>query len=266
MGTSAAPVIDIRHKRLDPTAFAWKADGPEGTFRATLATFDVVDHDGDVTRPGAFPVGKELPISAYGHASWYESLPVGKGIIGADQRSAWVDGEFFLDTTAGRDTYNAYKRLGALGEWSYGFRPTKTSTDEADLAQFTGAYQILEQVDVFEASPVLMGAGIGVTTQWVKSTTTLATRLDKHLADTEALVEHARAAVSMRAKEGRVLSTANTERIKTVADRQEALAAELRQLLTEATPASDEDTGKSALAVLVRAAEYDLLAARMRAA
>ena len=39
-------------------------EGEEGTFEAVFATFNVVDRDGDVTKPGAFRDGQKVRINA----------------------------------------------------------------------------------------------------------------------------------------------------------------------------------------------------------
>jgi hypothetical protein len=152
--------------------------GKEGAFRATLArlaTTDgtrVVDRDGDAyTGPQAWPVGKAIVISAYGHTSWQGALPVGFGVVGANQHTAWVSGEFFTDTNHGRDTYNTVKQLAAkgLGDWSYGYDALDYSNDPSEIRAFApGAKRILKQLDVYEASPVLVGAGVGTGTDSIK--------------------------------------------------------------------------------------------------
>ena len=40
-----------------------KIDGDAGAFRATIATLNVIDKDGDVTVPGAFRKGQEVRIA-----------------------------------------------------------------------------------------------------------------------------------------------------------------------------------------------------------
>lgn len=157
-------------RRKSMTGLEFKA-GPAGSFRATLATFNVVDKDGDVTMPGAFPIGKEVLVSAYQHTSWQGALPVGKGVVGADDHTAWIDGKFFLNTTPGKDTYLTVKELAAsgLGEWSYGYDIKESSTDDSELQPYPGGVQILKNLDVFEASPVLIGAGVNTGTEYVKS-------------------------------------------------------------------------------------------------
>lgn len=136
-----------------------------GEVTAVFSTFDVVDNDGDVTRPGAFEDGAEVPISAYGHASWQGALPVGKARIRQTDTQAILEGQFFMNTAAGRDTFTVVKELGDLGQWSYGFDVIKQSFGEWDGRKV----RFLEQVRVHEVSPVLVGAGVGVRTLSAKA-------------------------------------------------------------------------------------------------
>lgn len=137
----------------------------EGQVEAVFATLNVVDHDGDVTVPGAFEDGQKVLISAYGHSSWDGVPPVGKGTISANQEVATLKGQFFMNTTNGRDTFNVVKEIGDQGEWSYGF-----DTLQADFGTFEDKQvQFLRKLDVHEVSPVLKGAGINTQTLSVKS-------------------------------------------------------------------------------------------------
>jgi hypothetical protein len=145
----------------------------EGTFRARIATLaPVVDKDGDVTLAGAFPNGKRVLISAYMHGSWASgtgALPVGDGVISSDGNAAYLDGKFWLNTEAGRETYLSVKNAADLQEYSYGFLVLDSSTNPQDLATYPGAKQILKSLDVIEVSPVLMGAGVNTGTLAIKS-------------------------------------------------------------------------------------------------
>jgi hypothetical protein len=150
-----------------------------GNFRASIARITnadgtrVVDKEGDAyLGPQAFPVGKAVVISAYQHTSWSGALPVGYGVVGANQHSAWVSGQFFTDTTAGRDTYLTVKALASrgLGEWSYGYDVLDQATDRAEIADLApGAKRLLKSLNIFEASPVLVGAGVGTQTDEIKA-------------------------------------------------------------------------------------------------
>ena len=139
--------------------------GDRGQVEAVFATLNVVDLDGDVTLPGAFPSGKEVPISAYNHTSWSGAMPVGKGTIRETGTEAILTGQFFMDTTAGRDTFNVVKHMGAKGQWSYGYDVLDAAPGVVDGADV----QLLKSLDVHEVSPVLLGAGINTRTIDAKS-------------------------------------------------------------------------------------------------
>lgn len=135
-----------------------------GSFRAVFSTFNVIDLDGDVTLPGAFTDGQNVRIAYWGHR-WHD-LPVGRGVIHADDKEAWVDGQFFLDTEAGLETYKTVKNLAELQDWSYGF-----DVIESKSGQFEGNdVRFLSKLTVHEVSPVLLGAGIGTHTVMIKGT------------------------------------------------------------------------------------------------
>lgn len=142
-------------------------DGDKGTFVALFATFNQRDSDGDVTLPGAFEDGKNIVVSSYGHGSWEGQLPVGDAVIKQTDTEAQAHGQFYLDTTAGLDTWRTVKRQAAkgLGQWSYGYDPA-----DAFPGEFEGQpVRYLKRVTTYEVSPVLLGAGIGTQTLNVKS-------------------------------------------------------------------------------------------------
>lgn len=132
----------------------------QGIVSAVFSTFNHLDLDGDVTLPGAIKDGAEVVISAYGHQSHYGALPVGRGKIRTTPSEAIVEGQFFLDTTAGRDTFNVVKALGLLAEWSYSLHDvvSERGTWQGQPANF------LKSIRIKEVSPVLLGAaGPGAT-------------------------------------------------------------------------------------------------------
>lgn len=151
-------------------------DAALGTVEAVFSTFDVVDHDGDLTRKGAFTEGAPVVISAYGHKSHDGVLPVGKGTIHEDGDRAILKGQFFLNTTQGRDTFETVKALSedGLQEWSYSLQNV-----ESERATIDGkSVRIITKVGlVKEVSPVLIGAGIATETLSVKATKQAASSL-----------------------------------------------------------------------------------------
>jgi hypothetical protein len=137
-------------------------DATKGEVSAVFSTFDVIDKDGDVTPADAITDGAPIVVSAYGHQSWAGALPVGKGTISVTKSEAIANMQFFMDTTQGRDTFNAVAELAksGLGEWSYGF-----DIVEAEAGVFDGKdVRVLKSLDVHEVSPVLRGAGVGTRT------------------------------------------------------------------------------------------------------
>jgi hypothetical protein len=139
-------------------------DADQGLVEAVFSTFDVVDKDGDVTRKGAFTDGADVVISAYGHQSWDGELPIGKGVIRVRGDEAILEGQFFLDTAAGKDTFTVVKELGDLQEWSYSLEEV-----EAERGDFNGKnVRFLNKITVKETSPVLRGAGVDTRTLAVK--------------------------------------------------------------------------------------------------
>jgi hypothetical protein len=135
----------------------------EGEFTAVIATMGVVDHDGDITRPGAFKNGQETLIESWNHN--YSALPVGKGVIHEQGNKAIITGTFFLDTVSGMEHYKVVKNLGPLQEWSYSFSIEKSSRGNVDGEPV----QYLEKLDVLGISPVQKGAGISTGTISIKN-------------------------------------------------------------------------------------------------
>jgi HK97 family phage prohead protease len=134
-----------------------------GQFKAVFSWFDVIDKHGDVTLPGAFEDGAKIKIASWGHR--WENLPVGRGEIHQDEKKAWVDGMFFLDTESGLETYKTVKNLGDLQEWSYGFEELDSSEDKVDGQKV----RVLKKLKAFEVSPVFIGAGNDTQTLNIKS-------------------------------------------------------------------------------------------------
>jgi len=134
-----------------------------GEFQAVFSTLNVIDLDGDVTLPGAFEDGQQVRVAYWGHR--WQDLPAGKGVIHADEEKAWIDGQFFMDTEVGRETYKTVKNLGDLQEYSYGY-----DLIESDRGKFEDRDVLfLQKIKVHEVSPVMLGAGIGTGTTDIKA-------------------------------------------------------------------------------------------------
>lgn len=182
---------------------------------------DDIDKDGDVSLVGSLPLGKEVPISAYAHASWPERggrLPVGLGVLSEGKGKGGknlgiLTGRFLAETTHGRDTYLTVKALGALQEWSFGYVAEGSKGTWAGLPA-----NLNKRYDVYEVSPVLVGAGNGTSTLAVKEGDPLAglPMADHYLRvleEVDEFTKRTREIADLREKEGRVLSAANRTRL-----------------------------------------------------
>lgn len=217
----------------------------EGAFRCTFATLNVVDKDGDVTVPGAFQKAP-VRVSQFGH-NWGAYI-IGDGTIAADDKKAWADAEFYLETSNGLDTYRSVKRASAAGlqQWSYGFDVVKFS-----LGKFENQdVRFLEALEVHEVSPVMLGAGVGTGTDLIKSLTLADQSLTARAAVDGLVVRYAALAAEVR-KEGRAISAARIARIREVianargsATAIAAAAEELEKMLADA---GADDPAKAAL-------------------
>jgi hypothetical protein len=133
-----------------------------GQFTAEFATLNVIDHDGDWTKNGAFIEGQETLIEPWNHN--YGNLPVGKGVIHEVDDKAVIEGQFFMDTQSGLEHYRVVKNLGPLQEWSYSFEILESSPGHVDGQNV----RYLEKLDVWGVAPVTRGAGIATGTTSIK--------------------------------------------------------------------------------------------------
>lgn len=215
-------------------------DASKGTVEAVFATLDVIDKDGDVTVKGAFEDGAPVRISAYGHGSWGSALPVGKGTIHERGSEAILEGQFFLDTSHGRDHFETVKEMGELMEWSYGFDVVKSGRPPEDAEPEWR--RTLEKLKVHEVSPVLLGAGVNTRTLAVKTRASFPDEAERVLGDVQELVSRVQGWGSdSDRKVGRVLSAANRERLATLEASLDETLAEIRSLLAETDPDKGRD-------------------------
>ena len=190
-----------------------------GDVTVAFSRFNVIDHDGDVTFPGAFPVGKAVPMSAYGHTSWDGAPPVGKGTIGETPELGVFTGSFFMDTDQGRNTHATVKAMGDLQEWSYGYNVLAGGP-----GTFNGTLvRELRKLDPLEVSPVLLGAGIGTTTLAIKGgppgpEAPYAEHLSWYSEGLPALLDRVKSRMDLRAAEGRKLTRADRALLEDLRD------------------------------------------------
>jgi hypothetical protein len=214
-----------------------KLDAKTGSFHALFAPFNVVDKQGDLTLPGAFGEQRVI-ISAYGHGSWSGELPVGKGRIFETAEGGVVEGQFFLDTQAGKETYLTVKNLGGLQEWSYALPEIDYEMREQDGHRI----RVLKRIRVNEVSPVLMGAGEHTHLMDIKSGKTLIDQLEDVAGDASKAVERLMELKDLRAADGRRPGAETMKRAATVKETLEKLSIRIGSL--EAVAGDEQKDGE----------------------
>jgi hypothetical protein len=208
-------------------------DATKGLVEAVFSTFNVIDKDRELTLPGAIKDGTEVVISAYGHESHWGKLPVGKGVLRTTETEAIMEGQFFMGTTAGRETFEVVKELGELQEWSYSLDDVTRKLAEAEGQR----YWILEDIGLIkEVSPVLQGAGINTRTLSAKGLK-FSEEGTAVVAAVNAYLDRATEVMVLRSEKGRGLSDDSIALLKEL---DEALTKTRGLLNTDAAPAAEE--------------------------
>ena len=203
----------------------------KGEFTAVFATMNVIDSQNDMTLNGAFG-DQRVIISGYGHASWnggLDALPVGKGRIFERGDDAIVEGQFFLNTQAGQETFKTIQAVGDLQEFSYALPEI-----ESEMKTIDGkTVRFLKKIRVGEVSPVLLGAGVRTRLLDIKADDSegKSIQLLDHLVlvagDARAVIEKLKHATDLRTADGR---GPGAERMKRAAELKQALDELAREL------------------------------------
>lgn len=133
---------------------------------AVIATLNVVDHDGDVTLPGAF--GEQTVPIVPAH-NWQEA-PMGKARIRERENQVLAEFKLNLKTDLGRNWYESLKfdfdHPPAKAQYSYAFTIAENGSEQGE---FHGQrVRFLKKLIAHEVSPVLLGAGMGTRTLAMK--------------------------------------------------------------------------------------------------
>jgi HK97 family phage prohead protease len=235
--------MDTKHLLAAAT---FKADDEKGAVEAVFSTFDIVDSAGDIVAREAFTDGQKVPM-VWAH-DW--TIPIGKGEVRVERDRAVFAGQFFLDTDAGAQAYRTVKNMGELQEYSWGFRVLDAHAEERDAEPV----RVITKAEVFEVSPVLVGANRRTYTLSLKSGLSFLDQSDAVLAAAKDWAERARSLADLRTtKAGRVLSEANRRRIKDHADGLLAIAGDLTALYDLTAPPVEDEGKAAALAAVIEA-------------
>ena len=145
-----------------------KEDGDTRYIEAVFSLFDTIDSDNDVTKANALRsgyTGNKVPL-VWNH-DW--SKVIGRGIIETDNQKAVFKG-YFLPTEAGKEAYETVKAMQDMQQFSYGFQVMKSEKGtHIDSKGEEVPVRVLQDVKVWEVSPVLVGAQQNSFVQALKS-------------------------------------------------------------------------------------------------
>lgn len=212
---------------------------PQGTVEAIVSVFGNIDSYGEKVMPGAFTKSLDdlLPTGVLSH-DWNnpvaitleaEELQPGDSRLPEKIRSLGglrILGQFFDDIPSSWESYLKIQR-GLFREFSIGYRVI------AD--QWTDGVRELKEIELFEWSPVLVGANPATSLLAVKSGS-FDTRVELLATEVQEAVAAATARLEMRTKAGRVLSGRNEAALANLADVMGEARKEILRIINEAAP------------------------------
>lgn len=195
-------------------------------FQAIIST-DALDRDGEIVAREAFAssMGKTIPLI---QSHDWGSLPVGKGVVGQNAEGTTLSGSFFLDTTAGAEAYKTAKNMSDLQEFSVGFMPLAS-----DMVLVDGKnVRKITDMELFEASLVLVGASRGTRLSAIKTAEAEAMTVEKALDFLEAEL-----------KAGRSMNQGNLDQMHNAMTQMDALHASTCDMGDNCPMAEDQSEG-----------------------
>jgi HK97 family phage prohead protease len=240
---------------------AWKSipdNVPPGTFEAIVSVFGNKDSMNEVVMPGAFTgslQSRGLPKICWGH-DWLEiigsavearELSPGDPLLPpqiSTNGGLWLRAQLELETQRGKEAYTLLKN-GHVTEFSIGYRVLRAHrvTEEGDSVDDTYGYgyygnpksiRYLDELELYEASPVLAGANDRTALIGVKDGMPFGDQLDVSLEAFKGVYAEAVAYLERRQKEGRTFSAANMGKLEGFASSLEEISSGLRGLLDTA--------------------------------
>ncbi len=241
-------------KAIASDSIALKQDGEQqGAVEAVFCTFDVVDRDGDVCLKSGFTDGQNVKMHwQHDQAAW-----IGDGTISTTASEAIFTGQFWMDDPDGAKAFGKVRHASEKGlcEWSWAFNVPAGASKYGKVGDQSVRFLGTAPLEIYEVSPVAVGAGIDTRTTTIKAhrrrtlrkaiadpeAIALITQLDFAVDDLDELVGDLVDSLAVPAdvepkgeKVGRVLAQARRERIRAVIEA-------LEKFLAEAEPAPVAD-------------------------
>ena len=230
--------------KLFKTVSLKAVDEVEGKVEAVFSNFNEVDSDGDVVLPNAIKSGYgDKGVAMVWAHDWKQVI--GRGEIVDDGEKAIFKGQFIMDTQQGKDAYNTVKAMGDLQQWSFGYEVLES---EKGLFKKDNDTEIevryLNDVKVWEVSPVLVGANQSTYTMAVKEDKPQGKKFSEEVEDVlttlTSLVKRARELTALRLSKEKTLSEESTELISELSDALQEAHQDIDTLLSVAAPEEAE--------------------------
>ena len=226
--------------KLFKTVSMKAVDEVEGKVEAVFSNFNEVDSDGDVVLPNVIKSGYgDRGVAMVWAHDW--KRVIGRGEIVDDGTKAIFKGQFIMDTQEGIDAYNTVKAMGDLQQWSFGYEVLdsekgmfkKDSDTEIEV-------RYLNDVKVWEVSPVLVGANQNTYTMAVKQDKPKGKKFSEEVEDVlttlTSLVKRARELTALRLSKEKTLSEESTLLISDLQDALQEAHQDIDTLLSVAAP------------------------------
>jgi len=230
--------------KLFKTVSLKAVDEIEGKVEAVFSNFNEVDSDGDVVLPNAIKSGYgDKGVAMVWAHDWKQVI--GRGEIVDDGEKAIFKGQFIMDTQQGKDAYNTVKAMGDLQQWSFGYEVLES---EKGLFKKDNDTEIevryLNDVKVWEVSPVLVGANQNTYTMAVKEDKPKGKKFSEEVEDVlttlTSLVKRARELTALRLSKDKTLSDESTALISNLQDALQEAHQDIDTLLSVAAPEEAE--------------------------
>jgi HK97 family phage prohead protease len=208
-----------------------------GMVEAIVSVFNNIDSYNERVMPGAFTVSlaRKLPKGVWMHD---QTKPVAKTIAAKELNPGaaelpeslkhlgglWIKSQFNLETQRGREAFSDIKN-GIIDEFSIGY--------QVEQDDFRDGVRELKSLKLIEWSPVLVGANPATAIVSAKS---LSVDCSDSACELERIISRIKAHFDMKLKEGRVLSTENSKKIKSLLDALRGAVSEIETLLASAEP------------------------------
>ena len=238
---------NLQHKEVKLTT----TNEVEGKVEAVFSVFNEIDSDGDVVRPNSIKSGYgDRGVAMVWAHDWKDVI--GRGQIIQEQDRAVFKGQFIMDTERGRDAFNTVKAMGDLQQWSFGYEvmESENGTFKKDNEEEVEV-RYLNEVKVWEVSPVLVGANQNTETVLVKEQsdieeikeptgTRFSTDVDELLIKLSAVLKRAKELTALRISKEKLLSDGSTEVLSELQDSLQEVYQDIDSLLDVAGAESED--------------------------